>query len=102
MDADTLRDLDRGTSTKKVHLFLDTRKKRVTVMKNLDEDLDEKLICRALRKVLNCQAFLSRDKRMKETIMVVQGDKRFEIEQFLIRQKIYTPERVEVHGGMES
>jgi translation initiation factor 1 len=67
----------------------------------LDTDLDEKRICKAMRKEFNCNGSIDEDKEYG-VIIQLQGDQRALVKEWLIAQEILTKaeadERLIVHG----
>jgi len=76
-------------------------KKSITTIQGLDADLDEKRICKAMRKEFNCNGSVDEDKEYG-TIIQLQGDQRALVKEWLIAQEILTKEeadeRLVVHG----
>jgi len=76
-------------------------KKSITTIQGLDADLDEKRICKAMRKEFNCNGSIDEDKEYG-VIIQLQGDQRALVKEWLIAQGILTKaeadERLIVHG----
>lgn len=76
-------------------------KKSITTIQGLDTDLDEKRICKAMRKEFNCNGSIDEDKEYG-VIIQLQGDQRALVKEWLIAQEILTKaeadERLIVHG----
>ena len=66
-------------------------------VQGLDDDLDLKKICKALRKNLQCNGALVKDKEYGEVIQL-QGDHRQKVRDFLVDQEICQKDQVVIHG----
>jgi len=87
-----------GTGNK-VHIRVQQRNRRkcILTVQGLDDDLDLKKICKALRKNLQCNGNVTKDKKYGD-ILQLQGDHREAVKQFLIDQEIVMPNQLMVHG----
>jgi len=89
----------------KIHIRLQIRNKKkcITILEGLDDDLDEKRICRHMRKSFNCNGAVLEDKDTDSLIIQFQGDQRQNIKDWLIAQEILTEkeakERLVIHGA---
>jgi len=76
-------------------------KKSITTIQGLDEDLDQKRICKAMRKQFSCNGNLEVSETYG-TIIQLQGDQRELAKEWLIAQEILTQaeadERIVIHG----
>jgi len=88
-----------GTGAK-VHLRIQQRNRRkcVLTVQGLDDDLDLKKICKALRKNLQCNGAIIKDKEFGDVIQL-QGDHREKVGQFLVDQEIIMKEQLIIHGA---
>ena len=88
-----------GTYGGKVHLRIQQRNRRkcVLTVQGLADDLDLKKICKALRRNLQCNGSIIKDKEFGEVIQL-QGDHRTKVGEFLIDQEIIMKEQLIVHG----
>lgn len=70
-------------------------------MQGLDHDLDLKRICKAMKKVFNCNGSIEADEEMGE-ILQLQGDQRSNVKEWLTEQEIVTKaeaeDRIVIHG----
>ena len=87
-----------GTGNK-VHIRMQMRNRRkcILTIQGLDDDLDLKKICKALRKNLQCNGAVVKDKEYGDIIQL-QGDHRSVVQEFLIDQEIITKDQLIVHG----
>ena len=89
--------------TTKINIRIQQRngKKSITTVQGLDEDLDVKRICKAMRKKFNCNGSIETTKEYG-TVLQLQGDQREQVLAFLVEQEILTQEeadeRVVIHG----
>ena len=77
-----------------------TEKKCITSIEGLDEDLDKKRICKAMRKLFNCNGNVIDDEDRGEVIQL-QGDQRDNVRTFLLEQTVlesHEKDRIVVHG----
>mmetsp|Transcript_4299 Transcript_4299/g.4983 ORF Transcript_4299/g.4983 Transcript_4299/m.4983 type:complete len:116 (+) Transcript_4299:207-554(+) len=83
----------------KVHIRLHQRSRRKCslTITGLAEDLDLKRICKALKKNFKCNGAVVKDDEYGEVIML-QGDHRQKVVQFLTDQEIVDKELIIVHG----
>jgi len=76
-------------------------RKCITTIQGLDDDLDLKRICKAMKKVFNTNGSIEKDEEMGEVIQL-QGDQRTNVRDWLIEQEIVSKteaeERLVVHG----
>jgi translation initiation factor 1 len=86
-------------SGNKVHIRVQQRNRRqcILTVQGLDDDLDLKGICKALRKNLNCNGTVVKDKEYGEIIQL-QGDHRGPVSEFLVDQQIITKDQLVIHG----
>lgn len=83
----------------KVHIRIQkrNRKKSVVSVSGLAEDLDLKKICRALKKLFQCNGAIVKDKEYGD-ILQLQGDHRQALVDFLTKEKICEEEMIIMHG----
>jgi translation initiation factor 1 len=86
----------------KIHIRVQQRngKKCITSIQGLDNDLDQKRICKAMRKLFNCNGNVVEDEEHGEIIQL-QGDQRDNVRCFLIEQTVVESsekDRIVVHG----
>lgn len=75
-------------------------RKCITSVEGLESDLDTKRICKALRKLFNCNGNVIVDKNGNDVIQL-QGDQRDGCKKWLLEQEIVTKaeaNRIVVHG----
>ena len=89
-----------GSGQGKVHIRIQQRtaRKAITIIQGLDEDLDQKRICRAFRKNFSCNGAVVKDKDTKNEIIQLQGDQRENAKKFMVESDICTEDRIVVHG----
>ena len=87
-----------GTGNK-VHIRVQQRNRRkcVLTIQGLDDDLDLKKICKAMRKNLQCNGAIVKDKEFGDVIQL-QGDHRAKVGDFLCDQEIIRKEQLIIHG----
>lgn len=87
----------------KIHIRVQQRngRKCITTIQGLDEDLDLKRICKAMKRTFNCNGSIESDKEMGEIIQL-QGDQRDNARSWLLDQEIIpkadADDRLVVHG----
>ena len=86
----------------KVHIRVQQRngKKCITSIEGLDEDLDQKRICKYMRKVFNCNGNVISDE-LRGDVIQLQGDQRDNVRTFLLEQTVieaHEKDRIVVHG----
>jgi translation initiation factor 1 len=81
-----------------IHVRVQTQGKRhLTIVEGLDEDLDLKRICKAMRKMFSCNGKVDED----EHILQLQGDQRQNVKEWLLQNEILTKsnlDRLVLHG----
>ena len=73
------------------------RRKCVTTIEGLADDLDLKKICKFFKKNFNCNGSIVKDEEYGNIIQL-QGDQRENVKNFLIYANIATDEIIKVHG----
>lgn len=92
------------TYTHKIHVRVQQRNARsyITTISDMDEDLDLKRICRAMRNAFSCNGTVINDKDHGEIIQL-QGDQRDNLKTWLVDVEILTAkeakERLVLHGA---
>jgi translation initiation factor 1 len=71
-------------------------KKSITIIQNMPDEYDLKKLLKALRKVYACNGALTNHKIYGDVIML-QGDKRFDVYNFITKVGLVKPEFVNVH-----
>jgi translation initiation factor 1 len=94
--------LEQSLRKTKVHIRVQQRngRKCITSIEGLDDDLDQKRICKHMRKVFNCNGNVVNDQERGEVIQL-QGDQRENVRTFLLEQTVIEPhekDRIVVHG----
>jgi translation initiation factor 1 len=99
-----LNKIDSGFATvrtNKIHLHLQQMGRRnITIIQDLDDDLDFKRICKNMRKLFSCNGTITIDEKMG-TIIQLQGDQRQQVKDWLLTNEILTPntiDRLVIHG----
>lgn len=92
-----------GLRTNKVHLrLIQQGKRRITTIEELDDDLDQQRIAKALKRVLNTSTAVVEDDKVGE-IIKIQGDHRLAVRKWFIEQEIFTEKeakaRLVTHGA---
>ena len=99
--ADTLDPFSSDTkgSGSKVHIRIQQRNRRKSILtvQGLEDDLDLKRICKAMRKTFMCNGTVLTDEEHGDIIQL-QGDHRAAVKAFLIDQEIVEGEQIIVHG----
>lgn len=90
--------------THKIHVRVQQRNKKsyITTIADLDEDLDLKRICKAMRNAFSCTGTVVSDKDHGEIIQLT-GDQRDNIKKWLVDVEILTlkeaKDRLVLHGA---
>lgn len=71
-------------------------KKSITIIQNMPDEYDLKKLVKALRKVYACNGALTNHKIYGDIIML-QGDKRLDVYEFITKVGLVKPEFVKVH-----
>lgn len=87
----------------KIHLRVHQRngKKSITTIEGLEDDLDLKRICKAMRKLFNCNGNVTQIKDSTQEVIQLQGDQRENVRDWLLEQEIVSKSessRIVVHG----
>ena len=86
----------------KIHVRIQQRngRKCITTIQGLEDDLDLKRICKAMKRSFNCNGNIADDDEMGEVIQL-QGDQRDNSKEWLLAQEIILPaeqDRIVIHG----
>lgn len=73
-------------------------RKKATVIKGFPDDIDIQLVLKAWKKLFHCVGSVKEDKKDKEFYIVLNGDHRQEVNDFLIHEGIVIPENIKIHG----
>tara|TARA_A100001015_G_scaffold235418_1_gene267199 strand:+ start:3578 stop:3898 length:321 start_codon:yes stop_codon:yes gene_type:complete len=73
------------------------RRKCVTTIEGLADDLDLKKICKFFKKNFNCNGSIVKDEEYGNIIQL-QGDLRVSVKNFLISQEIIDKNKINIHG----
>lgn len=104
---DPFKNYDFGTgatvSKNKYHIRVQQRngRKCITTLDGLEEDLDLKRICKAMREAFSCNGNIVMKEGEEEGVIQLQGDQRENIKQWLLEQEIILKneaDRIVVHG----
>jgi translation initiation factor 1 len=101
---DSYDELKQGSLTKnKYHIRVQQRngRKCITSIDGLEEDLDLKRICKAMREAFSCNGNVVMKSDEETGVIQLQGDQRENIKQWLLDQQIILKnevDRIVVHG----
>jgi translation initiation factor 1 len=86
--------------TQKIHLRIQQRngKKCITTISGLPADLDQKRVCKHMRKTFCCNGSLDEDEEHGKIIQL-QGDQRANVKEWLLNNEITRADTIVVHGG---
>jgi translation initiation factor 1 len=96
-----------GQQLEKVHIRIQNRNKKkcITTVQGLANDLDLKKILRALKKTFRCNGAIIKDDTVdpndpngSEGIIQLQGNHRAEVVKFLVSEEIVSKEMIIEHG----
>lgn len=87
----------------KYHIRVQQRngRKCITTLDGLEEDLDLKRICKAMREAFSCNGNVIMKEGEEEGVIQLQGDQRENIKQWLLEQEIILKsevDRIVIHG----
>ena len=91
----------------KIHIRVQQRngRKCITTVQGLEDDLDLKRICKAMKKNFNCNGSITEDPEMGE-IVQLQGDQRQNVRDWLVEQEVVgkaeADDRIVIHGVSDS
>lgn len=83
--------------TYSIRLIQNGRKKK-TVVEGLDDDLDIPYIAKCLRRELKCSAAKKRNAKTDADVLLLTGDKRTEIKNWLIKAEIARDDEIKFRG----
>ena len=95
---------DVGVTKNKYHIRVQQRngRKCITSLDGLEEDLDLKRICRAMREAFSCNGnVIMKDDDDDTGVIQLQGDQRENIKQWLLEQEVILKnevDRIVIHG----
>ena len=96
-----LEELDAAFKKHKNYIHIRIRQRtgrtHVTTVEGLSQDLDLKKMCSSLQKEFNCGGHVTRDDDDNQ-ILVLNGDQRKRIYDFLIREGISDKDSIKSHG----
>jgi len=107
---DTMKEFERIDFAKqmsftknKYHIRVQQRngRKCITTLDGLEEDLDLKRICKAMREAFSCNGNVVMKEGEEEGVIQLQGDQRDNIKTWLLEQEIILKsesDRIVVHG----
>ncbi len=87
----------------KIHVRMqDQKNRKLTLIEGMDDDLDLKRIAKALKKAFSCSTAVQYDKKTDREVILIQGDHRMAVKEWLLFQQILTEkeakERLVLHG----
>ena len=103
MESFAIDDFSNPTVTKnKYHIRVQQRngRKCITTLQGLEDDLDLKRICRAMRTAFSCNGNVIQDEDNGDVIQL-QGDQRENIRDWILEQQILSKseaDRIVIHG----
>ncbi|PVU88471.1 hypothetical protein BB561_005834 [Smittium simulii] len=82
-----------------IHIRIQQRngRKTITSLQGLPEELDQKRLLKAFKKVFACNGTIVEDDELGEVIQL-QGDQRTNVRDFLIDEKISKKDMIKIHG----
>ena len=80
-----------------LHYQQRTTRKCITIIQGLQDDLDDKKLCRAFKKMFHCNGTVVEDEE-KGMIIQLQGDFRKDVALFFVEEGIATKEGIKIHG----
>jgi translation initiation factor 1 len=91
--------LERKDNDNKVHIRIQQRNKKkcILTVQGLNQDLDVKRICKALRQILCCNGAVKKDTEYGDIIQL-QGDHRQAVKDFFVKHKILDSSQCILHG----
>ncbi len=90
-----------SAKTEKIHIRLQTQgKRKLTIIQDLDSDLDLIRICKNMKKIFSCNGAVIDDEKMGQIIQL-QGDHREAVQKWLIENEIVSgsDDRIVIHGA---
>lgn len=93
-------DFEESTVTNYVHIRMQQRNKRkcLTIIEGIPEDIDLKKILRYFKKTYSCNGTIVNNEENNEKIIQLTGDKRDEVAEFLQEEGIVPEDCIKVHG----
>ena len=90
---------EQGAVESHVHIRVQQRtgKKMLTTIQGLPEDLDSKKVLKYFKDTFHCGGKVSVTQDLG-TIIMLQGDQRKDIYDFLVSQEIVSKEKITIHG----
>ena len=76
-----------------------SKKKRETEVHGIPEDIDNQLLKKVWNKLYNCGCTIKKDPKTDKEYLVLRGDHRNKIVEFLIEEGIGTKDNIVKHGG---
>ena len=94
-----LNNLDEGPQFNKIDIRIQPRgnRKFTTTISGLDPKLDLDKIIGFLKKTCNCNGTVQSDEKFGK-VLVLQGDQRERVRNFLISEEICSRENISIHG----
>ncbi len=94
---------DIAVTKNKYHIRVQQRngRKCITTLDGLEQDLDLKRICKAMREAFSCNGNIKMKEGEEEGVIQLQGDQRENIKQWLLDMEIILKnetDRIVVHG----
>jgi translation initiation factor 1 len=88
-------------SAKPINIYTQqlTVRKKATVVMGIPDDIDYALVLKAWKKLFHCVGSIREDTKKKTNYIVLNGDHREEVRDFLIHEGIGTKENIKMHGA---
>ena len=96
-DDDEFVEKEREPNFIHLHYQQRTTRKCITIIQGLPDDLDDKKLLRAFKKMFHCNGTVVEDEE-KGMIIQLQGDFRKALALFFIEEGIATKEEIKIHG----
>ena len=96
-DDDEFVEKEREPNFIHLHYQQRTTRKCITIIQGLPDDLDDKKLLRAFKKMFHCNGTIVEDEE-KGMIIQLQGDFRKALALFFIEEGIATKEEIKIHG----
>lgn len=82
-----------------VHIKFQKRnnKKGNTIIEGLDSNINYSRLLKDLKKLFNCGGEINKDE-LNNSVLILQGDQRINVKNFLINNKLVTEKQILIHG----
>ena len=79
-------------------MYICVGRKCITLVQGLDDDLDITRICKAFKKIFNCNGNVANDEEFGLVIQLA-GDHRTKVAEFLVNEEICEEDQIVIRGG---